>query len=145
MSIKHISMKKGLVYEKIYRWFMRLSKRIRDSIKISFATVGMISTIFTIIGVSLDSCKISYIGMRLWIVFVVAIIIFFVAYYIIGTIFKDSVNLVIRKTPISITCGDIFDEDGLKVISCDTHFDTRVDDNKKVVAWSISIGLWREK
>lgn len=36
--------------------------------------------------------------------------------------------LSIAKTPVEISCGDIFKTPGYKVIGCDTHFDTRVDD-----------------
>ena len=36
--------------------------------------------------------------------------------------------MTIRQTPVSISCGDIFDTEGFIVIGCDTHYDTRVDD-----------------
>lgn len=51
-----------------------------------------------------------------------------VCYWILGQIFKGSISIIIRKTSVSITCGNIFEEDGWKVVGCDTHFDTRADD-----------------
>ena len=43
-------------------------------------------------------------------------------------IFKNTVNLTIRRTNVSVECGNIFEADGLRVVGCDSHFDTRVDD-----------------
>ncbi len=51
-----------------------------------------------------------------------------IIYVIIGQIFKESVSIQIRKTSILINCGNIFSASGLRVIGCDTHFDTRIDD-----------------
>lgn len=51
-----------------------------------------------------------------------------VAYAAIGKIFKNAVSLSIRQTDVVISCNDIFAADGFRVIGCDTHFDTRVDD-----------------
>jgi hypothetical protein len=51
-----------------------------------------------------------------------------VIYFILGALYKDLINLTIGETPITICVGDIFDMEGFKVIDCDTHFDTRIDD-----------------
>ena len=37
-------------------------------------------------------------------------------------------SIQIRNTSVLINCGDIFSASGLKVIGCDTHFDSRIDD-----------------
>lgn len=113
---------------KIYNWYNNLLKQVRDSITISIAVVGLISTILSILGISLGDWKSSNLWMRIGIVIVAFAVIYFLVYFTIGRIFKDSVMLTIRQTSISISCGDIFDASGWKIIGCDTHFDTRVDD-----------------
>jgi len=66
--------------------------------------------------------------MRIGIVFIAFVLIYSFVYFTIGRIFRDSVSLTIRQTSVSISCGDIFEAPGWKIIGCDTHFDTRVDD-----------------
>lgn len=114
--------------KKMYRWYNSLSKRVRDSIIFSTTIVGMISTVLTILGVSLGDWKSSSLWMRICIVIAFFLLICFATYKIVGRIFSSSIKLTIRKTPVSVSCGDIFQASGLRVIGCDTHFDTRVDD-----------------
>lgn len=114
--------------KKMYRWYNSLSKRVRDSIIFSTTIVGMISTVLTILGVSLGDWKSSSLWMRICIVIAFFLLIYFATYKIVGRIFSSSIKLTIRKTPVSVSCGDIFQASGLRVIGCDTHFDTRVDD-----------------
>lgn len=113
---------------KMFNWYNGLSKRVRDSVAISVTAVGMISTVLSILGISLGN----WIGSSVWIgigvVLLVSLVIYLLAYFIIGEIFRKSINLTIRQTPVSISCGDIFESSGWRVIGCDTHFDTRVDD-----------------
>lgn len=113
---------------KMFNWYNGLSKQVRDSIAISLTVVGMISTILSILGISLGDWIDASVWIRISVVFVAFFVICIVVYFSIGIIFKESVNLNIRQTPVSITCGDIFEASGWKVIGCDTHFDTRVDD-----------------
>ncbi len=113
---------------KLYRCYSNLSKRVRDSIAISGTIVGLISTGCTILGISLSEWKNSSLWIRIGVVFVVFIIICVLIYLIIGKIFENSVSLTVDQTPIIIYCGDIFKSNGWKVIGCDTHFDTRIDD-----------------
>ena len=113
---------------RLYFWYNNLSKHIRDSVIISATLLGMISTILSIIGVSLGDWKESSVWLRIGIVVALFLVILFVTYGITGKIFGDSVKLLIRNTPVSIGCGDIFSASGMRVIGCDTHFDTRVDD-----------------
>lgn len=114
--------------KRVYNWYTNLSQQIQDSITISITVVGLISTILSILGISLGDWKYSNIWMRIGIIFVAFVVIYSSVYCAIGRIFRDSVNLTIRQTPVSISCRDIFEASGWKIIGCDTHFDTRVDD-----------------
>ena len=113
--------------KKIYRWFRRLPKRYKDSFYFSIGVVGFLSTIFTVLGVSLKDFKVN-IWARISIVLIITVVLSIVYYIVIGKLYRDSVMLTISQTPVEISCGDIFKTPGLKVIGCDTHFDTRVDD-----------------
>lgn len=113
---------------KIFNWYNNLSKQVRDSVIISATLIGMISTLLSILGVSLGDWKESSIWLRIGIVLVAFLLLCAITYTVIGKIFSKLVKLTIRKTTVSIECGDIFDVSGLRVIGCDTHFDTRVDD-----------------
>ena len=113
---------------RIFNWYNRLTKQVRDSIVISASLVGMISTVLSILGVSLGDWEKSTIWVRIGIVIVAFILLCITIYVIIGRIFKECINLSIQQTDVSVKCGDIFKTDGLRVIGCDTHFDTRVDD-----------------
>lgn len=114
--------------KRIFNWYNDRSKQVRDSIVISATVVGMLSTFMSILGISLGDWKGSSVWVRISVVFVFYLVICMIIYFVIGKIFKESVNLNIRHTPIYITYGDIFEASGWKVIGCDTHFDTRVDD-----------------
>ena len=111
----------------IWKWYNSLSSRKKTSVTVSAAAVGMISTVMSVIGVSLHDWT-QNIWISLLIIVVVFALIATAVYHIIGLIFKDLVSMEIRQTSVSIGCGDIFDTDGWRVIGCDTHFDTRVDD-----------------
>lgn len=113
--------------KRIWKLYNNLSSRIRTSIYLSIAIVGFFSTIMSIIGVSLnDWTKNGWLSIA--VVLATAIVIAIIVFVIIGRIYKDSVSMTINNIPVSIECGDIFRADGWRVIGCDTHFDTRVDD-----------------
>ena len=114
--------------KRVYNWYTNLSQQVKDSITISITIVGLISTILSILGISLGDWKSSNIRMRIGIVFLFFVIIYSLIFWIISRIFRDSVSFTIRQTPIAIKCGDIFEVSEWKIIGCDTHFDTRVDD-----------------
>lgn len=114
--------------KKIYHWYTSLSRQMRDSITVSITVVGLISTILSVLGISLGDWENSNVWMRFGVVFVAFVAICSFVYFAIGRIFKDLVRFTIRQTLIYISCGDIFDASGWKIIGCDTHFDTRVDD-----------------
>ena len=91
------------------------------------SVVGFFSTIFTVLGASLKDLS-DNLWIRIGIIILSTIILAFGYYIVVGNVYKDSVALSIAKTPVEISCGDIFKTPGYKVIGCDTHFDTRVDD-----------------
>jgi len=113
---------------RIYKWCNGLSKQVRDSITISVTIVAITSAIMSIFGVSLGSYEKLSIWFRFCVVAFYFFIIYITAYIAIGKIFGNLINLTIRKTSVSVGCGDIFEAPGLRIIGCDTHFDTRVDD-----------------
>ena len=113
--------------KRLFRWFFSLSNRIRDSFYVLMTLIGLLSTLFTILGVSLSDC-INNVWGRLGVVVAIFVLSYVVIYGLIGEIFKDSVQLSINGTNIIISYGDIFAVEGWKIIGCDTHFDTRVND-----------------
>ena len=112
---------------RIWKWYSRLSNRIKTSIAISITLVGLISTVMSVAGISLHDWT-QNIWVSLLIIVGFFLLIAIAVFFLIGHIFKDSVPMVIRQTSVSIEVGDIFKADGWRVIGCDTHFDTRVDD-----------------
>ncbi len=113
---------------KIYKWYNRLSKQVHDSITLSVTAVGILSTILSILGISLGDIQGLSLCMRLGVVVIVFIVVYIFTYIAIGKMFGKSVNITIRQTSVSVSCGDIFEAPELRVIGCDTHFDTRIDD-----------------
>ncbi len=113
--------------QRIWKWYNGLPNRKKVSVRSSITVVGLLATVFTVLGVSVNGW-VKNIWLSLLIVVLALVGVYFIAYCIIGKIYKDSVPLSIRQTPVSISCGDIFKTDGFRVIGCDTHFDTRVDD-----------------
>lgn len=113
--------------EKIWKRYNALSNRFKTSIYIASVLIGLISTIMSILGVSLNDWT-----HKCWLSLVIILAAFFglllFSYWIIGRIFKDSVSLIIRQTPVFISYGDIFDTEGFRLVGCDTHFDIRIDD-----------------
>lgn len=108
-------------------WFNDLSYQFRKSIMMSIFIIGIISTVMTIIGISLnDWMKNRWYSLLIVIVAFIVIVLLF--YYGIGFLYKESISFKIKSTQIYIKRGNIFSVDGWKIIGCDTHFDTRVDD-----------------
>lgn len=114
--------------KKAFDWYNNLSNRARSSTTITIAFVGILSTILSIFGVSLADWQDSAIWVRIIVVIAFCALVYVTAYVIIGKVFKNSVSLTIRNTKVTIQSGDIFSVPGWKVIGCDTHFDTRVND-----------------
>lgn len=112
----------------ILSWYYSRTYQLRDSIEISFFIVTIISTIFTILGVSLSVIEDLGILIKLVILMLCFLIIVGLSYWAIGKIYREEVCLNINQNLVDISCGNLFEVDGWKVIGCDTHFDTRVDD-----------------
>lgn len=113
--------------ERIWKWYNRLTNRTKTSIALSTAIIGLISTVMSVVGISLHDCT-QNVWRSLLIILIVFIGIGVAVYLIIGQIYKDSVSMIIRQTPVSISCGNIFETEGWRVIGCDTRFDIRADD-----------------
>ena len=113
--------------QRVWKWYNGLSNRRKASITSSITIVGLLATVFTVLGVSVNSW-VNNIWVSLLIVIGALIGVYFGTYQIIGKIYENTVPLMVRQTPVSISCGDIFKTYGWRVIGCDTHFDTRVDD-----------------
>lgn len=113
---------------KLYYWYKNLSRRARKSIVVSASTISGLSVLATILGYSLEDISDLHVFGRLCII--IALFFFFesIAYIIIGFIFKDSIDLRIRGTRVSVQRGNIFDAPAFRVIACDSCFDTRIDD-----------------
>ena len=114
--------------KRLFKWYNSLTKRTRDSISFSVFLVGFISTFCTILGVSLGDIPRLSLSFRILLVVLAFILSFVVSYFVIGRVYRDQIELEVNKTPVEISCGDIFKTEGYKVIGCDTHFHTTVDD-----------------
>lgn len=110
-----------------FRWFNKLSNRVRTSLSVSFSLIGLVSTVLSIIGVSFNDFT-----NKVWLSLIVLIggysLMFILSLIVIGQIYKKSVSFRIKNNLVRIEGGDIFKSEGWKVIGCDNHFDTRVDD-----------------
>lgn len=114
--------------KRIIKWYKSLTKRTRDSINLSFLAIGFISTLCTVLGVSLSDLPSMTWVWRIFAVLLTTVLILLVSYWLIGWVYKEKIELNINSTPVEISCGDIFKTEGYKVIGCDTHFHTTVDD-----------------
>lgn len=113
---------------KIYKWYSKLTKRVKDSIIITMSSIGVISTILSVLGLSLADIETLTIWLRIVISVFAFIVLYIIIYMLIGRIFRESVSTTIRQTSVSVVCGDIFEVPEFRVIGCDTNFRTEVDD-----------------
>lgn len=114
--------------KRLFKWYNSLTKRTRDSISFSVLLIGFISTFCTILGVSLGDIPYLSLSFRILLVVLAFIISFVTSYLVIGHVYRDKIEFLVNNTPVEISCGDIFRTEGYKVIGCDTHFHTTVDD-----------------
>lgn len=111
----------------LYNWWLSLSQRFKTSVSVSAALVGAASTIMSIIGVTVkDYVDDLRVGIAL--VALAFVVLAGIVFRVIGVRYRDSVSLIVRGTPVTVKLGDLFKQKGLKVIGCDSRFDTRVDD-----------------
>ena len=113
----------------ILSWYYSRSYQLRDSIEISLFIFTIISTIFTILGVSLSVIEDFGILIKLGTLILCFLILVGLGYFAIGKIYREEVCLNINQNLVDIRYGNLFEVDGWKVIGCDTHFDTRIDDS----------------
>lgn len=105
-----------------------LTRRKKTSIIIVNLLVGIISTIMSIVGITVNDITNNDYVISVLIVIITTIILYVATYFIIGVIYKNSVEVTVRQTEIKIKCGNIFSTNGLRVIGCDNKFNTKVDD-----------------
>ena len=113
--------------ERIMIWYNRLSNRVKTSFTVSGTIIGFASTVLSIMGFSINEW-LQNAWLSLLVVGGIMVVTYCLTYWIIGRMYQNSVSLIIRNTSISISTGDLFSANGWKLIPCDSHFDTRVDD-----------------
>lgn len=117
---------------KIINILHNIPRCICDSIKCAFLVTSTIATVTAFLGYSLKDLEIN-LYYRILMIIAMFIVIFIVTYLIIRCFYK-SLDIQIRNTSIKICNGDIFSkkddfsEQILRVIGCDTHFNTQIDD-----------------
>ena len=98
---------------------------ISDSLKIALAIIGFVSTIMTICGFSIcDVVKDINILCRIVIVLALACVLSLIVMLIIyaAITWNKCINIKVDKNNVTIACGDIFKETGLKVIGFNSTF-----------------------
>lgn len=113
-----------------------MTKRLKDSLTLSFAIVTGAATVFTILGYSMkDMLPLECINPPFLAVTMRAFALLFFytvtsgfIYFLIFLTYREWINLKIGKNNITIKSGDIFKEDAWRVIPVDTRFETTVDD-----------------
>ncbi|WP_295836300.1 macro domain-containing protein [uncultured Veillonella sp.] len=113
----------------ILNWYYSRSYQLRDSIEISLFIFTIISTIFTILGVSLSVIEDFGILIKFGTLILCFLVLVGLSYFAIGKFYREKVCLNINQNLVDIRYGNLFEVDGWKVIGCDTHFDTRIDDS----------------
>ena len=81
--------------KRVYRWFHKLPKRIQDSVYFSMSVVGFVSTMFTVLGVSLEN-----LNANLWLrigVIILSAVVLAMGYYVVME-HKATTTLQQRKT-----------------------------------------------
>lgn len=117
--------------KRIFSLWYKLSKRLKKGLTYSYIIIGGLSTLLSLLGVTLNDFN-NNIILNIFIIISSWIVLGLVIYFIIGRVYKDKASLKINNNRVDILRGDIFKIDGMKVIGCDNHFDTRIDD--KVIA-----------
>jgi len=113
-----------------------MTKRIKDSLTLSFAIISGIATLFTVLGLSLkdllpfNCVKPAFLAVviRAFVLLITYILLSWIIWLIIGYKYKDTINLKIGSNEVTIKPGNIFEQDAWRVIAVDTHFSTTIDD-----------------
>lgn len=104
------------------------SHLFKDSLIVAISIIALASSFFTITGISLANWDSISIWCRLALSLFCFIILFTIIYFWKKHQSCKQITIHIQNTPVIIKYGDIFNTEGLRVIGCDSHFDTRVDD-----------------
>jgi len=120
----------------------RLSKQaissrrfVRDCLRDTFAIFGGVSVFSTVIGFSLYSYLDESVDwlFRFGIMLVVSVVVFVTVFFIkLYRIHVQGVTLRITNKPIYIKKGNIFHENGVKVIHFNTCYDTKIDESRVI-------------
>jgi len=113
-----------------------MTKRVQDSMKLSVAIISGFATVFTILGFSMKdllpfNCvhpAFLTVILRTIIVLVACVVLTLLIWIRKGMKYKKRIQLKIGKNEVTIKPGNIFTQDGWRVIAVDTHFSTVVDD-----------------
>ena len=117
---------------KIYNILHNLPRHTRDSLKCAAFLTSFIVTVTSFLGHSLKDIE-PNLYYRISILVIMLILLFIISRLLIWLISRKAVDIQIRNTSIKICYGDIFSKDDfsgqvLRVIGCDSHFNTQVDD-----------------
>lgn len=109
-----------------------MTRRQKTSLIVVNAVIGVTSTFMSIVGVTLNDLLGNNYYVSSVVVIMTIIVLYQFVYWLIGKIYKNSVEIMVRQTKVDIECGDIFEKNSFKVIGCDNQFHTQIDD--KVIA-----------
>ena len=113
-----------------------LTKRMKDSLTLSFAIITGFATVFTVIGFSLkdllpfNCVQPAFLAViiRAIILILIYVLLTWVIWFVKGRKYKNTINLKIGSNNVTLKPGNIFEQDAWRVIAVDTHFSTNVDD-----------------
>lgn len=97
-------------------------KAIRDKYLAIIAILSSIATLASLFGAIPDECKDAS-----GIAFIISLVILYIGLWIWANNLQD-IKINIEGSEVNIKAGDIFEQDGLKVIAFNEYFDTKVDD-----------------
>ena len=110
------------------KWGNCIDNGWKKAFSIAAYILALISSALSIIGVSFQNIR----ELSFWIWIIILIFVYFLIALIIRIILsmKKEYIIKVRKNKIKIKVGDIFQEEGLRLIPFNEYFDTTVDDNK---------------
>lgn len=113
----------------IYDKWHSLSAQVKHSVLFASNMFAVLSAVLGVVGYSLNICWPNmFWGMRLLIIVVIFVALFLLDYLRISFMYKSAVTLNIRGIKVNIKVGDLFCQEGLKIIPFNEHYDTLVDE-----------------
>lgn len=114
---------------KIKNWFDRKSLAFRDAFNCTTLITSAASTLFGLLGLTLFDLFPSIPHWTFWFIVPLAYLaIFSLLYYLIKKTYESVYSTNINSVPVNIKIGNIFEEEGLKLIPCTDTFEMTVDD-----------------